>query len=130
MDEENNQRALNRGRDPSLRLLTETHGEQSLEEAAQLILSSMMAAAELLDGANATTRHGEAVKTAQARIIGDQETPSARVIRELSESQIDYSVLMGRTEQWNQMFRKQLFHKMFVPIWQMRRSFHCVNNAK
>ena len=107
MDEENNQRALNRGRDPSLRLLTETHGEQSLEEAAQLILNSMMAAAELLDGANATTRHAEAVKTAQARIIGDQETPSARVIRELSESQIDYSVLMGQySEQWNQMFRE------------------------
>ena len=107
MDEENNQRALNRGRDPLLRLLTETHGEQSLEEAAQLILNSMMAAAELLDGANATTRHAEAVKTAQARIIGDQETPSARVIRELSESQIDYSVLMGQySEQWNQMFRE------------------------
>ena len=107
MDEENNQRALNRGRDPSLRLLTETHGEQSLEEASQLILSSMMAAAELLDGANNTTRHAEAVKTAQARIIGNQETPSARVIRELSEGQIDYSVLIGQySEQWNQMFRE------------------------
>ncbi len=107
MDEENNQRALNRGRDPSLKLLTQTQGEQSLEEASQPILSSMMVAAELLDIANNTTRHAKAVRTAQARIHGDQETPSARVIRELSEGQIDYSALMGQySEQWNQMFRE------------------------
>ena len=69
-----------------------------------------------LDGANNTTRHAEAVKTAQARIIGNQETPSARVIRELSEGQIDYSVLIGQySEQWNQMFRKLLFRRMFEP---------------
>ena len=35
------------------------------------------------------------------------ETPSARVIRELNEGQIDYSALMGQySEQWNQMFRE------------------------
>ncbi len=107
MDEENNKRALNHGRDPSLRLLTEANGEQSLEEASQPILSSMMAAAELLDGASNTARHTEAVNAAQARILGDQETPSARVIRELNEGQIDYSALMGQySEQWNQMFRE------------------------
>ena len=107
MDEENNQRALNHGRDPSLKLLTKTRGEQSLEEASQPILRSMLAAAELLDGANNTTRHAEAVNTAQARVLGDQETPSARVIRELNESQIDYSTLMGRySEHWNEMFRE------------------------
>lgn len=66
-----------------------------------------MAAAELLDGATNTTRHTEAVNTAQARVLGDQETPSARVIRELNESQIDYSTLMGKySEQWNQRFRE------------------------
>lgn len=107
MDEENNKRALNHGRDPSLRLLTEANGEQSLEEASQPILSSMMTAAELLDGASNTARHTEAVNAAQARILGDQETPSARVIRELNEGQIDYSALMGQySEQWNQMFRE------------------------
>ena len=107
MDEENNQRALNHGRDPSLKLLTKPRGEQSLKEASQPIFSSMMAAAELLDSANKTTRHAEAVNTAQARVFGDQETPSARVIRELHESQIDYSTLMGRySEHWNEMFRE------------------------
>lgn len=106
IDEENNQRALNHGRDPSLRLLTDTNGEQTLTEASQPILSSMMAAAELLDVTNKTTRHAEAVSAAQARVLGDQETPSARVIRELSENQIDYSTLMGQySEQWNQMFK-------------------------
>jgi len=106
VDEENNQRALNQGRNPSLQLLTEKNGEQSLVEASKVLLSSMEAAAELLDSANQTSRHTEAVTTARARVLGKSETPSARVARELSEKQIDYSTLMGQySEQWDQVFR-------------------------
>lgn len=106
IDDENNQRALNHGRDPSLRLITANNGEQSLADASQPILSSMMATAELLDSANNTRRHADAVKSAQARVLGDQETPSARVVRELRENQLDYSTLMGQySEKWDQMFR-------------------------
>jgi len=39
-------------------------------------------------------------------VLGKSETPSARVARELSEKQIDYSTLMGQySEQWDQVFR-------------------------
>jgi len=106
VDEENNQRALNQGRHPSLQLLTEKNGKQSLVEASKVLLSSMEAAAELLDSANQTSRHTEAVTTARARVLGKSETPSARVARELNEKQIDYSTLMGQySEQWDQVFR-------------------------
>ena len=107
IDEENNQRALNCGRDPSLRLLTEINEERTLAEVSQPILDSMLFAAELLDTANQTTRHAEAIRTSRARVLGDQETLSARVVRELNEKQVDYSTLMGQySEQWNQIFRE------------------------
>ena len=105
IDDENNQRALNQGRDPSLRFLTESGEEQSLVEAAEPILVSMQSAAELLDSANKTSRHVNAVKAARSKVIGDEETFSARVLRELAERQLNYSTLMGEySEQWNQMF--------------------------
>ena len=106
IDEENNQRAINQGRHPLLQLLNETGEEQSLADASQAILASMEAAAELLDSANQTSRHTEAVIKARARVHGDEETLSARVIRELTEKQVDYSVLMGQySEKWTQKFQ-------------------------
>lgn len=106
IDDENNQRALNQGRDPSLRLITESGGEHAIVEAAEPILVSMQSAAELLDGANKTSRHTQAVNMARSKIKGDEETFSARVLRELDDRQLNYSTLMGEySEQWNQMFR-------------------------
>jgi glutamate--cysteine ligase len=106
IDNENNQRALNQGRSPSLRLLDDAGNEQKLVEASASILTSMEATAELLDSANQTSRHVEAVKAARSKIVGDEETYSARVVRELDEQSVDYSTLMGEySKRWNRMFQ-------------------------
>jgi glutamate--cysteine ligase len=106
IDNENNQRALNQGRSPSLRLLDDEGNEQTVVEASASILMSMEATAELLDSANQTSRHVEAVNAARSKIAGDEETYSARVVRELDEQSVDYSTLMGEySKRWNRMFQ-------------------------
>jgi glutamate--cysteine ligase len=106
IDNENNQRALNQGRSPSLRLLDDAGNEQTVVEASASILMSMEATAELLDSANQTSRHVEAVNAARSKITGDEETYSARVVRELDEQSVDYSTLMGEySKRWNRMFQ-------------------------
>ena len=66
----------------------------------------MEATAELLDSANQTSRHVEAVNAARSKIAGDEETYSARVVRELDEQSVDYSTLMGEySKRWNRMFQ-------------------------
>jgi glutamate--cysteine ligase len=38
--------------------------------------------------------------------VGDEETYSARVVRELDEQSVDYSTLMGEySKRWNRMFQ-------------------------
>ena len=105
IDNTNTQRILNFGRDPSLQLLTEDNQEIPRNELAKPILDSMQEAADWLDRAIATTRHSDAVMRARGMITGDVETPSSRVLREISEQNVSYSDLMGRyAEDWHREF--------------------------
>jgi glutamate--cysteine ligase len=105
IDNANTQRILNFGRNPSLQLLTRDGGEIPRNELAQPILESMQEAAACLDSANATSHHGKAVARARGMLMGDVETPSARVLRELTEQGLSYSELMGNyADRWNHAF--------------------------
>ncbi|MGB1350233.1 MAG: glutamate--cysteine ligase [Luminiphilus sp.] len=105
IDNTNTQRILNFGRDPSLQLLTRSGQEVARNELAKPILDSMHEAATWLDNAGATTRHSDAVTEARGMLMGDTETPSARVLREMSEQTLSFAELMGSyAEQWNREF--------------------------
>ena len=105
IDNTNTQRVLNFGRDPSLQLLTEDNRQILRNELAKPILDAMQEAADWLDGATTTTRHSDAMIRARGMLTGDVETPSSRVLREISEQNISYSDLMGRyAEEWHRGF--------------------------
>jgi len=105
IDHTNTQRILNFGRDPSLNLLTSGAQEMTRSELAKPILDAMQEAADWLDSATATTCHSKAIARAQDMLIGKQETPSERVLREISEKNISYSDLMGRyAGEWHREF--------------------------
>ena len=106
IDYTNTQRILHFGRDPSLQLLREDGQEIRRSELAKPILNAMQEAAEWLDSANATTRHSDATILAEGMMIGDVETPSSRVLREISEQNVSFSELIGRyAEQWHTEFK-------------------------
>ena len=105
IDNTNTQEILNFGRDPSLKLLTEENRQIPRNELAKPILDAMQEAADWLDGAATTTRHSDAMIRARGMLTGDVETPSSRVLREISEQNISYSGLMGRyAEEWHRRF--------------------------
>jgi glutamate--cysteine ligase len=105
IDNTNTQQILNFGRDPSLKLLTKYNRQIPRNELAKPILNAMQEAADWLDGATTTTRHGDAMIRARGMLTGDVETPSSRVLREISEQNISYSDLMGRyAEEWHRGF--------------------------
>lgn len=105
IDNANTRRILNFGRNSSLQLLTRDGGEIPRNELAQPILESMQEAAACLDSANATSHHGKAVARARGMLMGDVETPSARVLRELTEQGLSYSELMGNyADRWHHAF--------------------------
>ena len=103
----NSQRILNFGRDPELKLLSNTGQETHRDELAKQILESMHEAASWLDTADATQRHTQAVDRAKAMFEGDIETPSARVLREMTEQQLGYAELMSAySDRWNSEFEQ------------------------
>ena len=105
IDNTNTQRILNFGRDPSLQLLTEDNQEIPRNELAKPILDSMQEAADWLDSAAATTRHNDTMIRAKGMVMGDIETPSSRVLREISEQNVSYSELIGRyADKWHREF--------------------------
>ena len=107
IDNTNTQRVLNFGRDPSLQLLTEDNREISLSELAKPILDAMQEAADWLDSAATSKRHSDAVVRARSMLIGEEETPSARVLREIFEQKCSYAELMGTyAVHWNREFEK------------------------
>ena len=106
IDNTNTQRILHFGRDPSLKLLKEEGQEIPRSELAKPIFDAMHKAAEWLDSANATTRHSHAIIRAEGMVMGDVETPSSRVLREISEQNVSFSELMGRyAAQWHREFK-------------------------
>ena len=65
----------------------------------------MQEAADWLDSAAATTRHNDTMIRAKGMVMGDIETPSSRVLREISEQNVSYSELIGRyADKWHREF--------------------------
>ena len=107
IDTENSQRILNFGRDPALKLLSSAGHEVSRNELAKQVLETMREAASWLDSADVTRRHTRAVDQAQSMFEGDIETPSARLLREMTEQNLSYSELISTySEQWNSEFER------------------------
>ena len=76
--------------------------EAEADDARTILL---VALGDWLVGAATTTRHSDAMIRARGMLTGDVETPSSRVLREISEQNISYSGLMGRyAEEWHRRF--------------------------
>ncbi|MEM8489201.1 MAG: glutamate--cysteine ligase [Pseudomonadota bacterium] len=95
------------GRKPGLKLETKDGARPAVEWAANL-LTEISEAASLLDAAQNSKLHGLAVDEQMAKVTGDEELPSARVLREMHEQGVSYSRLMRTYSQhWAEYFRGQ-----------------------
>ncbi len=76
--QENQDRVVNRGRDPKLKLKT-LNGEQSLAIAAQPLMQALEPIAEIMDSLNQGSFYRQAVSHQIEKIEDPEKTPSARV---------------------------------------------------
>ncbi len=88
-----------RGREPGLMLQRPEGGERSLADWATEILDACAPIAEMLDSATAgASPHAAGLALARARVAGTEETPSARILRELAAHDGSfYRFAMART---------------------------------
>jgi glutamate--cysteine ligase len=97
-DRENQKRVVNFGRDPSLQLLQDGKSV-SLSNWAMTILDGSRTCAALLDKANHTTDFSHAIELQSAKIKNPELTPSAILLREMSEkdqSHIDFTLDLAK----------------------------------
>lgn len=82
MISENQQRIINRGREPGLMLLTAT-GDISRTALGEMILDQVARTASVLDQANDTNRYSSAVTLQREKLQLPELTPSAQVLQAL-----------------------------------------------
>lgn len=82
--QENQKRVVNRGREPGLRL-QRGNGEVAMASWGKEILDATLACAALLDQAKGGNRYQLAVQNQFAKLDNPALTPSARVLRDMSE---------------------------------------------
>jgi len=87
---ENLQLVVNRGREPGLKLHTETGGTVPMAEWASKLVDDIEAVAQLLDDARKGSEYAESLKLQRAKIEDPALTPSARIIEELRRKDISY----------------------------------------
>lgn len=98
---------VNRGREPGLMLATES-GPKALDAWAEELLSEIAESAALLDEAHKSTSYAEAIAEQQAKVRGELELPSARVLREMREQGIPYyRFAMGYSKRWAEHFKNE-----------------------
>jgi glutamate--cysteine ligase len=96
---------VNRGREPGLVLQT-CDGEETLQTLGTGLLEHMRAIAQLLDEVHDTKNYSLALTDQFAKIIDPDKTPSARVLREMTEQDIPFFRLMMKYSlQWAEHFR-------------------------
>jgi glutamate--cysteine ligase len=104
---------VNRGREPALELRA-PRGARRLDDWADELLDSAQAAAELLDRAHGGDSYAQAVALQRAKVRGDEELPSARLLRELREEGIPYSRLALRySRRWAEEARQRAIDETF-----------------
>lgn len=96
---------VNRGREPGLMLETES-GPKALSDWATELLDAMSASAALLDEVHSSSSYADAVAEQKAKVRGELELPSARVLREMREKGIPYyRFAMGYSNLWAEHFK-------------------------
>ncbi|MGD2006631.1 MAG: glutamate--cysteine ligase [Cellvibrionales bacterium] len=104
---ENLNRIVNRGRHPQLKLVSES-GELPFADAANALLGQMALTAEQLDRANGGNAHQQAIAMAQERVADAETTPSARVLREMRDTQQPFwQLALNYSRQWHSEFRSR-----------------------
>lgn len=87
---ENHSRIVNRGREPGLTLFS-CEGEVSRENLAEKVLDQVAKTAEILDAAEGSSAHVDAVAAQREKIANPALTPSAQVLAALRESGLSHS---------------------------------------
>lgn len=99
----NQGRVAGRGREPGLTLLR-GGCEVSLKEWALELLDGMAAVSELLDSGFDKPLYMSAVEIQRARILDPEQTPSARVLREMAENKESFLQFGARWARRHQQF--------------------------
>jgi len=98
---------VSRGRQPGL-TLQRGGTEIPMQQWAQELLAGMGAVAERLDDALGGHDYRDSVQLQSNKIADPELTPSARILREMRESQVSFFRLaMGYSEHWARHFRSQ-----------------------
>lgn len=96
---------VNRGREPGLQL-QDTSGERDLGDWGEELLDAIAVSAALLDGAHGGSAYTDAVEAQRRKVRGDDELPSARVLREMREQGLPYyRFALNYSNQWAEHFR-------------------------
>lgn len=96
---------VNRGREPGL-MLKSCSGEKPLTELAGTLLQSMDGIAELLDRAFESSNYTSALQDQKAKVSDPELTPSARMLREMRETELPFFRLeMEYSKRWAEHFR-------------------------
>lgn len=95
---------VNEGRRPGLRL-QDAESARDLGEWAEALLDDIQASASLLDAAHQREDYSAAVAIERARVRGDEELPSARLLREMRERGWPYFRLaLDYSHRWAEHF--------------------------
>ncbi len=86
---ENHHRVVWQGRDPELKLVTES-GEQSMGVLAEELLEQMLPVAELLDREQERSCHTKSVVSQRQKLEDPNLTPSGKMLKEMQQRQMSY----------------------------------------
>ena len=96
---------VNRGRMPGL-LLQTADGERAMTDCAGDLFDALTGIAGLLDTATGSTLYSAATRQQAAAVADPELTPSARVLREMRETELPFFRLtMDYSQQWARHFR-------------------------
>lgn len=87
---ENLHRAVMRGREPGLQLLGADGQPESLQASARSLLTQMESICQILDASRGGTDYQDSLQLQRRKVDDPEQTPSARVIRELEQRDIAY----------------------------------------
>ena len=103
---QNLEAVVNRGREPGLEL-RQGGSPIQLSQWGEQILEQLTPVAELLDAAHGGSRYATALANQQAKIADPEQTPSARILREMRERDLPFFRLaMSYSEQWAAHFKQ------------------------
>ncbi|MCL4104440.1 UNVERIFIED_CONTAM: hypothetical protein GTU68_047402, partial [Idotea baltica] len=96
---------VNRGREPELTLVDDS-GERSFTELSEQLLDAMAPIARMMDQAFSGDDYSTALTTQKNKIADSELTPSARMLREMRETELPFFRLeMEYSKRWAEHFR-------------------------